>query len=103
MPWEYSNKALITLCEICHEAEEKAIKENMSLFVDGFRKSEFMATDLANLLEGIAEIKLQHLHEVVASAYQYAFSSPEMQALIIEKYFINLKKTSNARYQDSQV
>lgn len=90
-PWEYDIKHLVTLCEICHDSEERQMQEYAPLFIDTFKQSEFFADDLRELAWGIHEIKLLHLPSVVASAYSYAFRSEEMQRLIIEKYFERLK------------
>lgn len=39
-PWEYDNKHLITLCEICHENDTEESRESYALFLEAKRKFE---------------------------------------------------------------
>lgn len=61
------------------------------MFIAAFKKSEFFVADLLTLAEGIQKTQLLHIHDVVASAYSFAFKDPEMQRLIIDKYFESIK------------
>jgi hypothetical protein len=90
-PWDTPDAHLVTLCEGCHESEEIELKQYIPLFIDAFKKSEFFADDLRELAWGLTNIKIQHLPSVVASAYRFSMCDPEMQKLIIEKYFEHLK------------
>jgi hypothetical protein len=95
-PWDIDSSLLITLCEDCHESETSSMPEYSALFIDTFKRSPFLADDLRELASGINQIKLQHLHNVVASAYAFAFKDNEMQALIIEMYAEYLKSKRNS-------
>jgi hypothetical protein len=90
-PWEYNPEFLITLCSDCHESEELQLKQYSALMIDTLRKSKFRADDFRELAHGIHQMDFQHLPNVVASAYMYAFADPKMQKLIIEKYFEHLE------------
>jgi hypothetical protein len=38
-PWDYPSESLVTLCEFCHDCEERGIKEGMELdLLEGIRE-----------------------------------------------------------------
>lgn len=97
-PWEYPEEALITLCEICHESEEVALKEGSMIFMEHYRKSPFMAMDLESI--GIAfqsaSTPLCHVSDVVVSAMEYFLSTPELQREMVDRYFEYLRKRNTS-------
>lgn len=90
-PWDYPPSLLITLCEACHEEEKEAMAE-VEHDIIRMLKIKFLAGPLRDLAQGIHAMNLQHAPEVVASAYSYAFSDPEVQKELIERYFESIKK-----------
>lgn len=93
-PWDYPNDLLITLCEDCHEAERKERPEFERYLLDVLR-NQFFAKDILSITQGFSKLELSHLPEVVASVYEWALSSPEIQRELIEKYFTHLKERNN--------
>lgn len=87
-PWEYPPEALETLCEDCHrsETENRHNIEQMLLF---YLRQKFSANDLIDLSYGISSIKLEAPSNIVATAYMWAFSEPEIQKELIERYHKN--------------
>jgi len=84
--WDYPNESLITLCEDCHESEEQQIKQYSELFIETLRKSKFRADDWRVLALGINNCVFMEHNEIMAHAYSFAFSNPEMQKIILKKY-----------------
>lgn len=89
-PWDYPDELLITLCKECHEYE----KENTPI-VDhdllAMLHTLFLSDDIYSLSVGFHQMELQHSHEIVASAYEMALSSPYIQKGLIEKLFTSFK------------
>lgn len=82
-PWDCPDDLLVTLCENCHELEKESRPEYESLIIEELR-AKFFADDLRRLAHGFYKLKLLHASEVVASAYEDALSSPEIQQQLID-------------------
>ena len=97
-PWDYPDNLLVTLCEDCHDLERKLRPEYEKLILDCLQ-SAFFADDLRELALGFSNIKLLHASEVVASVFEWALSSPEIQRALIDRYFkflhLKSRKKSN--------
>ena len=94
-PWDYPNVLLITLCENCHELERESRPEYEKLLLD-ILHDNFFADDLRKLALGFSNLKLLHKSKVVASAYEWALSSPEIQKELLDRYFPELKSKKKA-------
>lgn len=93
-PWEYPDHLLITLCENCHEAESRnRLNINKALLNALYEK--FFTDDIQSLILGFSKMDLQHSSDVVASAYEFALSSPQIQSEILKKFWKSL--TYNAK------
>lgn len=85
-PWQYHNDFLITLCENCHEDERDVMHEIITSIIFAL-KSRFLSNEIDNLSIGISQMPMLHTPEVVASVYSWAFSSPDIQRELIDRYF----------------
>lgn len=95
--WEYGDAALITLCSECHELEEKLIKDNGALLIKTLRESEITPDDWMTLAGGIHHLKCIDEPELVAHAYAYAFKTPSVQKIILDRYFKFIAKNRGCR------
>lgn len=85
-PWDYDNDYLMTLCQPCHEIEYAEMQGAIDI-ISTQLKLKFSSSDIWRMSLGIANMKLLHASEVVASAYEWAFENPEIQQELIDKYF----------------
>jgi len=99
-PWDYPDDLLITLCEDCHEFEwsERPGDESdlLSMLSD-----HFFAEDIHSLAAGFYQLKLLASHEVVASVYEWALSSPEIQRELIDRFFLQLEAKTKKRKESN--
>ncbi len=95
-PWDYPDDLLLTLCEDCHEGERvnRPVCENGLLDI---LRELFLAEDIHSLTIGFHKMKLLHSHEVVASVYEWALSSPEIQRELIDRFFLDTKAKLRAK------
>src|ERR1700721_2403821 len=54
-PWDIDNRLLITLCEECHEREEKNLKVATSQLIEALRVSGFMSMGMYSLADCFKE------------------------------------------------
>lgn len=94
-PWDYTDALLVTLCEDCHESERVERYGNEQDLIS-ILKLHFFAKDIQALATGFLQIDLLHSHEIVASVYEWALSSPEIQRELIDRYFSELKSNLKA-------
>ncbi len=97
-PWDYPDDLLVTLCENCHEVERESRPEYEKLLLEQLRIN-FFADDLRRLALSFSELKLLHASEVVASVYEWALSSPEIQRELIDRFFLDTKAKLKAKEQ----
>lgn len=83
--------ALVTLCEKCHAEEWENRPEAEHALLRALKEKGFFAADVQSLADGLGKMALLHSHEVVASAYEWALETPEVQRWLLDKYFIFLK------------
>lgn len=55
-PWEAPDRALLTLCETCHEDETACWPDEADMVVRALREGGFMSLDLNYLMDGFANI-----------------------------------------------
>ena len=89
-PWEYPDKALITMCEECHEAEKEARPAAEKLLLK-IMKEKFFASDLEDLAMGFRDMPILHLSEVYTSALRWILSEKSFQRYLLDSYFKHLK------------
>jgi len=94
-PWDYPDSYLITLCEECHTKEREERPEEEKRLLEIFRLL-FSVDDIKGLASCLEEFTLLHAHDVVASVYGWAFSSPSVQRDLIDKYFEHLEKEARS-------
>jgi hypothetical protein len=85
-PWEYPLKALITLCEDCHESETEIKQDVDNTLLFAFH-SHFLNSYIHQIACGIGLMKLQHTSEVVATMLEWALQNPNIQQEFIDRYF----------------
>ena len=95
-PWDYPNDLLITLCEECHDNERTERSGNEDDLLKMLRRL-FLAEDIHTFASGFLAMKLQHSHEVVASVYEWALASQEIQRELIDRYLLQLKDSIRAK------
>jgi len=94
-PWDYPDSYLVTLCEDCHEAERTERPDAESDLIAMLRLN-FFTSDIASLTNGFHQLELLHTAEVVASVYEWALSSPEIQGELTLRYFNKIKEDVDA-------
>ena len=95
-PWDYPDYLLVTLCEDCHESERTERPEFEKYLLDVLRH-QFFARDILSFTQGFNKLELLHAPEVVASVYEWALSSPEIQRELIDRYFHFLELKSKKK------
>jgi hypothetical protein len=99
-PWDYPLSAFMTLCEDCHREEYESRPECEEHLLHALRERGFSASDVQNLAIGFHEMRLRHLPEVVAAAYEWALKTPDSQDRVLEMYFDHLRKRGNTWCED---
>lgn len=89
-PWDYPDDLLITLCETCHE-DEREERPGIEGDLLGILRQLFLAPDLHDFVSGLMQLTPQEAPALVASAYSWAFSNPEIQTLILNKWHTSLR------------
>lgn len=56
-PWEYQNTCFLTLCESCHESEERYKKEYEQLLIQTIYDAGFKADDMLEIAAGFSKVK----------------------------------------------
>lgn len=94
-PWDYPDVLLVTLCISCHKEETANRQQAENVLIDSLRRS-FYARDLYDFASGFYKIKLQHIPDIVASAYSFALESHKIQRYILKQYWnYQIKKIRN--------
>jgi hypothetical protein len=89
-PWEYENDCYLTLCEDCHKHETEWLPKACSRLAQGFKRAGFTACGIQLIADSLDNLKLQHVNDVVATAYARALSDPKVQSRLIDEYFEQL-------------
>ena len=97
-PWGYPDQALVTLCETCHEGEAD-IKEAIDCLSLAVRE-KFLTSEIADLTIAISSMPMVCAPDVVASALSLVISDKELQKIIVDLYFYNLKVTLSKKAND---
>lgn len=90
-PWDYPLDAFVTLCEECHQNE----REHRSAAEDALfaaLKQKFLTEEIDTLATGFRDMPMLDQPEIVASVYEWALTTPEVQRDLIKRYFDNLLK-----------
>lgn len=96
-PWDYPEHLLVTLCEQCHDYQ----REMLPLVLEelkGALLERFLADDIRSLAKGVSQMELLHSAEVVASAYEWALSSPALQRELLSRFLAGLKERLHATH-----
>lgn len=95
-PWDSPDELLVTLCQECHDLErtERPGSEDDLL---AMLRTLFFYRDIDSLATGFHNLILLHAPEVVASVYEWALSSPEIQRELIDRYELQLKDSIRAK------
>lgn len=92
-PWDYPNQLLITLCESCHELEMEMLKERSDSLIEQVQE-KFFSDGIESLAAGFNALEIvTHDSHVVADAYGWALSNPDIQVEMVKRYFEHLKRT----------
>jgi hypothetical protein len=95
-PWDSLPDSLITLCESCHTEEMEMQPEVDQRLLRGLR-SKFFYRDLIGIAAAIEEMPMEHISDVVASVYEWALVTTEVQRTLIEMYFKYLEELREER------
>lgn len=66
------------------------------------KEKGFFAADLQSLAEGVRKMELLHSHEIVASAYEWALETPEIQRWLLDKYLEAIKQNTEGQRNNNQ-
>lgn len=105
-PWEYDNKNLITLCDVCHENDTEESRESYALFLETKRKFEefgfshcifnSILEDLSNYIEDSIENGEKNKRIVESFLEQTVFNTQKASDLrILYKLGISKKVVEN--------
>ena len=100
-PWEFPLEALVTLCEECHAEERDNRPDEEQALLHALRE-KFLASDVNQLAIGFHKMPVMHVPEVVASVYEWALTTPEIQRELIDRYFEYIKQKANKSQQINQ-
>ena len=89
-PWDYPDELLITLCKECHEVERVNRATCESSILDILRRL-FFSESVHELMIGFRRLQPLFSPEVVASAYSWALSSPEVQKELVERFLADTR------------
>lgn len=101
-PWDYPLDAFVTLCEKCHAEEWENRPEAEYALIRALKEKGFFAADLQSLAEGVRKMELLHSDEIVASAYEWALETPEIQRWLLYKYFEAIKQNTEGQRNNNQ-
>lgn len=85
-PWDYPDSLLVTLCEDCHEGERLNRTAVENGLLEALREV-FFAEDIHSLMLAFRRMELSYRSEDVAAAYACALQDPELQRVLVRKYF----------------
>lgn len=73
-PWDYPNGWLLTLCEDCHEAETKYLKDRKGYLIDYMSSKGFITYDYDVMCDAIMEMSRKNLkpHDLVTLILRYS-------------------------------
>jgi hypothetical protein len=74
-PWDYDERALMTLCESCHDFETENSKTAIPNLSASLKRSGFMMCDVNRLSSSIERIDYEIILEVHMTAICYALSN----------------------------
>ena len=89
-PWDIPNDCLTTLCERCHNIETEQKSSAGKKLLREFKK-RFHAYNLEEIADGLSQFQQLHETDVVASSIAFMFKTPEMNRLILDKFFEYLR------------
>lgn len=95
-PWDSPSDSLVTLCESCHTEEIEMQSEVDQRLLRALR-SKFFYRELIGIAAAIEEMPIEHTPDVVASVYEWALSTTEVQRTLIEMYFEFLRERRKER------
>lgn len=70
-PWEYDNRALVALCENCHEHETENLKKNQNMLIEELSHWGYFADDFGDLLISINNNKIPAAPPALNSAIDF--------------------------------
>lgn len=90
-PWEIPDRALVSLCEICHESEQDMIKDACACLVEIIRE-RFLSESIFEITEGFHQMTQFCTQDAVASALKLFLTDDEAQRKMIKDFFKDCKR-----------
>ena len=89
-PWDHPNELLQTLCESCHK-EERELRPGVEYDLLEMLKPHFGYFELEDICNGLMNIQMVHVPNVISSALRYLLESEDMMNFMVRAYFKSLK------------
>jgi hypothetical protein len=83
-PWDYDERALITLCESCHGFETEDSKTAMTNLYTSLKRSGFMMCDVIRLSRSIEEMDYEIIPELHMTAICCALSNKDAMDKLVK-------------------
>jgi len=90
-PWEYSDSALVTLFEECHETEHSEMPKASEILLRAIMEAGYTSSDIINISLGFVRHKPPQVHEVSACVIESMLADDEVMSVLTERYFSKLK------------
>jgi Leu/Phe-tRNA-protein transferase len=91
-PWDYDERALLTLCESCHHVETINSKTAMSNLSESLKRSGFMMLDVNRLSDSIERIDYEIIPQIHMTAICCALDSKRVMDELVKMMFDELHR-----------
>ena len=95
-PWDYPMKALITLCQECHELERDTRSEYEHLLLRTLKEAGFLSDDVRELATCFIYFQDRHIrtHSNVLRALQWFFEDSDQVDKMVREWNASRKKSN---------
>lgn len=87
MPWEYSPKALITLCYSCHDMETQELNNSKQRLIRALSHWGFSFTEFDRISEALENSEPYHCPEPSSSILAFAISNPDCRKMVSDMFW----------------
>jgi len=98
-PWNYSDRALTTLCENCHKDAHNGMDEALDLLKEAIKIAGMLPKDIKEIAEGFINMDLQHAPEVMATSIKDTLLDYDLQEKMLINFFFKLSERSEKLIQ----
>lgn len=101
-PWDTEDKLLITLCEECHEAEEKILKEYSHKLFNELRHKGFMARGFRDLVDVFSKNRGWDGMYPSVQVLKTVVDDDNLWEVAHDLYFLRAVREMNNPYKDKE-